>query len=120
MSRPVDVITELHLLVDALEAQANILRRTPARRHADDTRWEDHRTESIAAVWETLDRIEPGLGARLMASQSKNGDERYAEWLFEHHAVKVHMEAQGQPANLSTATHLRGPAEAAGCSAFER
>lgn len=120
MNRPVDVTTELHLLVDALEAQANILRSTPARRQADESRWEDQRTESLAAVWETLDRIEPGLGARFMASQFKNGDERYAEWLFEHHAVKVHMEAQGRPAKATTPAHLRTPSEAAGCSALER
>ena len=54
--------TELALLVAKLEDQARQLE----HEQAGWMRWSDHRTNAVGQLWETFDRIEPGLGLRLV------------------------------------------------------
>lgn len=52
---------EIELWVQHIESIAESLRATPG---TGAEQWEDHRTEAMADLWDTLDRIEPGLGRR--------------------------------------------------------
>lgn len=63
--------TELRLYVAQVESAHRALERAIALRQAAGEpapfdAWEDLRTAALAQLWETLDRIEPGLGLRLM------------------------------------------------------
>ena len=63
--------TELRLFVQQAEAAHRALAladqmRAAAQWPASLDGWEDLRIVSIASLWDTLDRIEPGLGLRLM------------------------------------------------------
>lgn len=63
--------TELHLFVQQVEEMQHA-QRLLDRQHCatglpvDASRWEDHRAAATGALWDTLDRVEPGLGLRLM------------------------------------------------------
>ena len=55
---------ELRLFVAEIERRGDGLR----ARRAPPSAWEDHRTNMTRELWKTLDRIEPNLGLRLIAS----------------------------------------------------
>lgn len=56
--------TELQIAVLDITHRSRLLAARPVPPTYDD--WCDHRTESIAHLLDAIDRIEPGLGTRLM------------------------------------------------------
>lgn len=55
---------ELRLFIERIEAEAAHLR----ARSAAPAHWQDHGTNCIGTLVETLQRIEPGLGLRLLSA----------------------------------------------------
>lgn len=63
--------TELRLFVTHIEREHASVARAQALRYAVGDlpypeAWENHRTAALGQLWETLDRVEHGLGLRLM------------------------------------------------------